>query len=159
MRQCPVQYPSVVWIPRVDRWLKVCFPCSPSLPCPQAVGDGTGVKPVYESLIEVKNLPFLDNSPDGLMHHVTAAEACGKPPVTFQRVERVFTLLNTLKTTTHNGFPVIATGADGESYIMGIILRSQLLVLLRTRRCFQPSAFVSEVGLKGGGGLCGSMRK
>jgi chloride channel 7 len=114
------------------------------------VGDGTGVKPIYESLIEVKNLPYLESSPDGLMHHITAAEAAGKPPVTFQRVERVFTLLNTLKTTTHNGFPVIATGADGESYIMGIILKSQLLVLLRSRRCFQPSAFVSEVSSSNG---------
>ncbi len=56
---------------------------------PQAVGDGTGVKPIYESQMEYKGLPFLEPSPDAIMRHVTARECCGKPPVTFNRVERV----------------------------------------------------------------------
>lgn len=113
--------------------------------CLQAVGDGTGVKPIYESLMDVKDLPFLDPYTDGLMRHVTAKEACGKPAKTFQRVERVSTLVDVLRKTKHHAFPVIANNAEGEPYIMGVILRSHLLVLLQTRRCFQPSAFVSEV--------------
>jgi hypothetical protein len=111
----------------------------------QAVGDGTGVKPIYDSLIEVKDLPYLDPDPEPLMRHITAAEAAGRPPVTFQRVERVAVLLSVLQSRQHNGFPVTATGADGEPYILGVVLRSQLLVLLQTKRCFQPSPFVSEV--------------
>jgi hypothetical protein len=120
----------------------------------QAVGDGTGVKPVYDSLIEVKDLPYLDPDPEPLMRHITAAEAAGRPPVTFQRVERVAVLLSVLQSTRHNGFPVTATGADGEPYILGVVLRSQLLVLLQTKRCFQPSPFVSEV--RGWRGVVGS---
>ncbi len=55
----------------------------------QAVGDGTGVKPIYEALIDVKELPYLEAHPDGLMRHISVREACGRPAVSFQRVERV----------------------------------------------------------------------
>jgi hypothetical protein len=51
-----------------------------------------------------------------------------------------------LRSTPHNGWAVIERGLDGEQRILGIVLRSQLLVLLRLRRCFQPTSFVSEVG-------------
>lgn len=70
---------------------------------PQAVGDGTGVKPIYESLMDAKRLPYLEPATDGLMRHITAAEACGAPAVCFQRVERVALILDTLKATRHNG--------------------------------------------------------
>ncbi|KAF8058892.1 CLC-D [Scenedesmus sp. PABB004] len=111
----------------------------------KAVGDGTGVKPLYESLIDLKGLPFLERSPHGLMRHITAAEAAGQPAVSFARVERVGTLLAVLRGTPHNGFAVLGSAPDGEPHILGIVLRSQLAVLLRSRRCFQPTPFVSEV--------------
>eukprot|EP00878_Enallax_costatus_P009990 GHUV01010428.1.p1 GENE.GHUV01010428.1~~GHUV01010428.1.p1 ORF type:complete len:619 (+),score=131.54 GHUV01010428.1:162-2018(+) len=111
----------------------------------KAVGDGTGMKPIYESLIELKHLPFLENHPHSLMCHMTAAEAAGQPAVTFSRVERVGHILDVLRTTAHNGFAVIGNSLDGEQHIMGIVLRSQLIVLLKSRRCFQPTCFVSEV--------------
>jgi hypothetical protein len=113
----------------------------------QAVGDGTGVKPIYESLIDLKQLPYLEPHPHSLMRHITAVEAAGQPAVTFSRVERVGRILEVLLSTRHNGFAVISGTADGEQHIMGIVLRSQLVVLLRTRRCFQPTPFVSEVGV------------
>ena len=52
------------------------------------MGDGTGVKPIYEVQMEVKGMPHLATNPEGFMRHITARECCGKP-VTFQRVERV----------------------------------------------------------------------
>ena len=69
----------------------------------KAVGDGTGVKPVYETLMEAKGLPFLEPAPDGLMRHITAAEACGRPAVCFRRVERVAVVADTLRATRHSG--------------------------------------------------------
>ncbi len=57
---------------------------------------------------------------------------------------QVGTILDTLRGTAHNAFPVIAPSGDGDAHIMGVVLRSHLLVLLRSRRCFQPSSFVSE---------------
>jgi chloride channel 7 len=103
------------------------------------------MKPIYESLMELKGLPFLDTDPDSLASHITAAEAAGRPAVTFARVERVGRIVDVLKGTKHNGFAVIERSMDGEQHIMGIILRSQLAVLLKSRRCFQPTSFVSEV--------------
>jgi chloride channel 7 len=119
--------------------------CALFLDALQAVGDGTGVKPIYESLIDLKQLPYLEPHPHSLMCHITAVEAAGQPAVTFSRVERVGRILEVLRSTMHNGFAVIGGAADGEQHIMGIVLRSQLVVLLRTRRCFQPTPFVSEV--------------
>lgn len=114
-------------------------------PKQQAVGDGTGIKPIYESLMDLKGLPFLESCPDSLAHHITATEAGGCPAVTFGRVERVGAIVDVLRHTQHNGFAVIERGMDGEQHIMGVVLRSQLGVLLRSRRCFQPTSFVSEV--------------
>lgn len=128
-------------------------------PCVQAVGDGTGIKPIYESLMDLKGLPFLGSHADSLAHHITAAEAAGHPAVTFARVERVGTIVEVLRSTKHNGFAVIERSMDGEQHIMGVVLRAQLAVLLRSRRCFQPTSFVSEVSgcmqMSGWGSGCG----
>lgn len=55
----------------------------------QAVGDGTGVRPIYEVATATKGLPFLQPQPEPFMRHITAKECCGHPPVTFNRVEKV----------------------------------------------------------------------
>jgi CBS domain-containing protein len=170
----------------------------------QAVGDGTGVQPIYELLMQLKGLPFLGPAPHSLMRHVSAAEVAGRPAVTLNRVERVGAILQLLRSTAHSGFLVVSRGGgggngaygagggggasiDGSSgvllqrsppvacgqqqqqqqppsmlapsppppplqqqqqlheRILGIVLRSQLAVLLRDRRCFQPTPHVSEV--------------
>mmetsp|Transcript_23545 Transcript_23545/g.51672 ORF Transcript_23545/g.51672 Transcript_23545/m.51672 type:complete len:861 (+) Transcript_23545:337-2919(+) len=111
----------------------------------KAVGDGTGVKPLYEVHMEVKGMPFLGPSPESYLRHITAKECCGKPPVTFQRVEKVHRIVDVLRGTQHNGFPVIYTNAEGERNIMGVVLRQHLLVLLSTPRCLQPSSYIAEV--------------
>lgn len=127
-----------------------CCLCANKTRWLQAVGDGTGIKPIYESLMDLKGLPFLGSHPDSLAHHITASEAAGHPAVTFGRVERVGAIVDVLRHTRHNGFAVIERGMDGEQHIMGIVLRSQLAVLLKSRRCFQPTSFVSEVGDEAG---------
>mmetsp|Transcript_13825 Transcript_13825/g.37368 ORF Transcript_13825/g.37368 Transcript_13825/m.37368 type:complete len:858 (-) Transcript_13825:79-2652(-) len=116
----------------------------------KTVGDGTGVKPIYEVQMQNKGLPFLAPSGDILLQHITAKECCGRPPVTFQRVEKVQRVLEVLNSCSHNGFPVINQTGEGRSgrSIMGMILRQHLLKLLFTKRCFQASPFVTEVSSK-----------
>ena len=71
----------------------------------------------------------------------------------FRSIESLATVLRTLHTTTHNGFPIWAheadmesaygeavAGEDGSKRLEGIILRSQLLVLLQRRH------FVDSLG-------------
>ncbi|KAG2496165.1 hypothetical protein HYH03_005767 [Edaphochlamys debaryana] len=111
----------------------------------KAVGDGTGIKPIYEVQMDVKGLPFLQPQPEAFMRHITAKECCGKPPVAFNRVEKVRSLVDALRSTGHNGFPVLGRGPDGERLICGVVLRQQLLTLLATgSRSFQASPTVSE---------------
>jgi chloride channel 7 len=55
----------------------------------QAVGDGTGILPIYEMQMEYKGLPYLHPAPEPVMRHIMVKECCGRPPVALQRVEQV----------------------------------------------------------------------
>jgi chloride channel 7 len=49
-------------------------------------------------------------------------------------VERVSSVVATLRRCSHSGFPVIGQSGEGESTIIGIMLRSHLMALLRTKK-------------------------
>ncbi|KAJ9530837.1 hypothetical protein QJQ45_028717 [Haematococcus lacustris] len=125
----------------------------------QAVGDGTGVAPLYNEQMRLKGLPFLAPSPSPVLRHISAKECCGRPPVAFNQVEqvrhkpvlgntfhsvRVGHLVAVLKACHHNGFPVMHTAADGNSAILGVLLRQHLLLLLSTGRAFQSTPGAGE---------------
>jgi chloride channel 7 len=74
------------------------------------VGDGTGVKSIYEVLMDVKVMPYLPRQPEGFLRHVNVKECCSQPPVTFLRVEKVSNLVRALKQYNHNSFPVKEVG-------------------------------------------------
>lgn len=74
------------------------------------VGDGTGVKSIYEVLMDVKGMPYLPRQPEGFLRHVNVKECCSEPPVTFLRVEKVSNLVRVLKQYSHNSFPVKEVG-------------------------------------------------
>lgn len=66
--------------------------------------------------------------------HACGMQIMSKPAIGFQEVERVGRVVEVLRHTPHNGFPVFAGGAGGVGAggrLEGLILRSQLLVLLR----------------------------
>ncbi|MEW5313527.1 MAG: hypothetical protein WDW38_005088 [Sanguina aurantia] len=109
----------------------------------KAVGDGTGVRPLYEFQMAVKDMPFMPPEPEAFMKHITARECCGKPTITLQRVERVSHLMSVLRSNSHNGFPVTQLLNDSP-HIVGVITRHQLLVLLGSKRCLQSSAAVAD---------------
>eukprot|EP00803_Ostreobium_quekettii_P007951 evm.model.scf_1330.4 EVM.evm.TU.scf_1330.4 scf_1330:35334-42870(-) len=90
---------------------------------------------VYESEIErAGNVHFLRPEPPRAVLFKTAGMIMAADVQGFAPVEKVSRVLKVLKDTNHNGFPVFAdarpgSGAGGE--LEGLILRSQLLVLLR----------------------------
>jgi chloride channel 7 len=49
-------------------------------------------------------------------------------------VERVAHVVATLRRCPHNGFPVFGQSGEGEPTILGIMLRSHLMALLRTKK-------------------------
>ena len=65
------------------------------------------------------------------------------PVVTLKEKESVQSLIETLDTNKHNGFPVIRESDGQPASFIGLVLRSQLVVILR-RRAFlaDPSLLI-----------------
>jgi len=85
---------------------------------------------IYERLIEVKGIPFLEGHAPKSFAVMSVTEFMEEQVVTFGEMEKVSTISQALCDTRHHGFPVV--GDHG--VFRGLILRSQLLVLLQRRR-------------------------
>lgn len=81
---------------------------------------------IYETLIHLKGLPFLENNPPKAFAILSVTDVMKRNIITFHELERVDTILKVLTETTHYGFPIVTN----EGKFKGIILRHQLLVLL-----------------------------
>ncbi|KAE8021341.1 hypothetical protein FH972_007239 [Carpinus fangiana] len=107
----------------------------------KTVGDSFNPS-IYEIILDLKGLPFLDAHPEPWMRNITVGElADAKPPVvTLHGVEKVARIVEVLTNTTHNGFPVADDGvvppvglATGATELHGIILRAHLLQALNKK--------------------------
>lgn len=101
---------------------------------------------IYEIILELKGLPFLDAHPEPWMRNITVGELADVKPgiVTLNGVERVGRIVEVLKNTTHNGFPVVDTGItpplgspNGANELHGLILRAHLILALK-KKWFLP---------------------
>jgi chloride channel 7 len=105
----------------------------------KTVGDGFN-DAVYQLHVQIKDIPFLEEHPLSFMQQLTARDAITGPLVWFSGIERVGTILEVLRSTKHNGFPVIDnTFNDGKDerqqpIFCGLVLRSHLLVLLKKKQ-------------------------
>lgn len=92
---------------------------------------------VYESELERDgNVFFLRHEPPGKLATLTAADIMVPKPICFGTVTAVKDVLRRLETSTHHGFPVTDTDArnpESGGRLEGLVLRSQLLVLLKER--------------------------
>lgn len=96
-------------------------------------------KGIYDIHIELSKVPFLDWEPPADASRIYASEVMHSPVVTLRTTETVETILEVLKTTTHNGFPIVDADSTYLSTVRthgryrGLILRSQLLVMLHEK--------------------------
>ncbi|GER25091.1 chloride channel clc [Striga asiatica] len=105
----------------------------------KAVGDAFN-EGLYEEQARLRGIPLLESRPKYQMRNMTAKEACGHQQVVyFPRVVKVVDVLSILRSNNHNGFPVIDHTRSGETLVIGLILRSHLLVLLQSKVDFQHS--------------------
>eukprot|EP00455_Lapot_gusevi_P006098 TRINITY_DN12600_c0_g2_i3.p1 TRINITY_DN12600_c0_g2~~TRINITY_DN12600_c0_g2_i3.p1 ORF type:complete len:787 (-),score=196.47 TRINITY_DN12600_c0_g2_i3:47-2407(-) len=88
--------------------------------------------PLYDLLIGTQHIPFLESEPAPLMNQMCASDVMSRDPKCFPTVVSVRSVVETLSRTTHNGYPVVA-GEGGRRSLKGLILRSQLLVLLEQK--------------------------
>ncbi|KVI01687.1 chloride channel protein CLC-d [Cynara cardunculus var. scolymus] len=111
----------------------------------KAVGDAFN-EGLYEEQARLRGIPLLESRPKNLMRKMTAKEACGNQKVSyFTRVVKVADVANILRTNSHNGFPVVDHTRTGETMVIGLILRSHLLVLLQSKADFQHSPLAVDM--------------
>ncbi|KAJ4715765.1 Chloride channel protein [Melia azedarach] len=89
-------------------------------------------KGVYDQIVKLKGFPYMEAHAEPYMRQLVALDVVPGPLVTFSGVEKVGNVLLTLRTTGHNGFPVIDEPPFSEApELCGLVLRSHLLVLLK----------------------------
>ncbi|XP_029914227.1 H(+)/Cl(-) exchange transporter 7 isoform X1 [Myripristis murdjan] len=93
------------------------------------------VEGLYDIHIKLQSVPFLHWEAPATSHWLTAREVMSSPVTCFNRIEKVGTIVDVLSNTStnHNGFPVVVHVAPGDepAKLCGLILRSQLIVLLK----------------------------
>lgn len=111
----------------------------------KAVGDFFN-EGLYEEQVQLRGIPLLGSRPQQYMRNMTAKEGCNNQKVVFfSRIVKVADVVSVLQSNTHNGFPVIDRERDGETLVIGLILRSHLLVLLQSKVDFQDSPFPCDL--------------
>lgn len=89
-------------------------------------------KGVYDQIVVMKGLPFMEAHAEPYMRHLVASDVVSGPLISFSGVERVGNIVQALRITGHNGFPVLDEPPISEApELVGIVLRSHLLVLLK----------------------------
>lgn len=97
---------------------------------------------IYDIHIQLSGVPLLAWEPPPLNYRVQACAIMSHPPCVLRTVETVRHIVSTLQRETFNGFPVIdpqskaSTTGDGirsSGRLRGLILRSQLIVLLQNK--------------------------
>ncbi|XP_073006449.1 chloride channel protein CLC-d isoform X2 [Typha latifolia] len=111
----------------------------------KAVGDFFN-EGLYEEQARLRGIPLLESRPKQYMRSMTAKEACKNQKVAcFSRIVKVADLVSVLRSNKHNGFPVVDHKPNGDTLVIGLILRSHLLVLLQSKVDFQNSPFPSDL--------------
>jgi chloride channel 7 len=110
----------------------------------KAVGDAFN-EGLYEEQARLRGIPLLESRPKYQLRTMTAKEACSNQKVDYlPRVSKVGDVVSILKSNTHNGFPVIDHTRSGETLVIGLMLRSHLLVLLQSKADFQHSPLATD---------------
>ncbi|XP_034046161.1 H(+)/Cl(-) exchange transporter 7 isoform X2 [Thalassophryne amazonica] len=93
------------------------------------------IEGLYDIHIKLQSVPFLHWEAPATSHWLTAREVMSSPVTCLNRIEKVGAVVDILSNTStnHNGFPVVVRvgSSDEPEKLCGLILRSQLIVLLK----------------------------
>ncbi|KAJ1097590.1 hypothetical protein NDU88_002708 [Pleurodeles waltl] len=106
------------------------FPIMLVLMTAKLVGDYF-IEGLYDIHIQLQSVPFLHWEAPVTSHSLTSREVMSTPVTCLKRMENVGKIVDILSDTSsnHNGFPVVEN--KHPSRLCGLILRSQLIVLLK----------------------------
>ncbi|XP_023416539.1 H(+)/Cl(-) exchange transporter 7 isoform X2 [Cavia porcellus] len=109
------------------------FPIMLVLMTAKIVGD-VFIEGLYDMHIQLQSVPFLHWEAPVTSHSLTAREVMSTPVTCLRRREKVGVIVDVLSNTAsnHNGFPVVEDSDNTQpAQLQGLILRSQLIVLLK----------------------------
>lgn len=95
---------------------------------------------IYDIIMRSKGFPYLEAHAEPYMRQLTVGDVVTGPLRLFQGIEKVANIVHVLKTTGHNGFPVVDEPPFSESPVLvGLILRAHLITLLKKKAfCHSP---------------------
>ena len=104
-------------------------------------------EPMYDMQIFLKDMPFLEGSLHslGLLNFQAVSEVMAQPVVTLYEIDKISTIVHVLRTTKHNGFPVV----NREGRLRGLILRKTLCGLLKYKAYSVPTGAPASDGSDG----------
>ena len=112
--------------------------CMLALAVARFVGDS--LSPSFDhGMIETLRVPFLRECPPSVFEVLTAKDVMAPRPVRLLEVTTVRDIVQVLRDSAHNGFPVVSGSClsskeEGRgTFLVGLILRRQLLVLLKDK--------------------------
>ncbi|KAL6508191.1 hypothetical protein OROHE_021733 [Orobanche hederae] len=90
---------------------------------------------IYEIILELKGLPFLDAHPEPWMRNITVGELADAKPgvISLIGIEKVGRIVEVLRNTTHNGFPVVDSRVGSANELHGLVLRAHLILMLKRK--------------------------
>lgn len=99
----------------------------------RAVGDA--LSPSFDDvMMKLLSLPYLEAEPPKMLEVLTAQDVMSSEQLTtLQETCTVGEVLRVLEHTTHNGFPILGQSFETRQFVVGSILRRQLLVLLEEK--------------------------
>ncbi|XP_024021763.1 putative chloride channel-like protein CLC-g isoform X1 [Morus notabilis] len=94
---------------------------------------------IYDLIMKLKGFPYLEAHAEPYMRQLMVGDVVTGPLQMFHGIEKVGNIVHVLRSTTHNGFPVIDEPPLSESPVLfGIILRVHLITLLK-KKSFLPT--------------------
>ncbi|KAK3439486.1 hypothetical protein EUGRSUZ_C04362 [Eucalyptus grandis] len=94
---------------------------------------------IYDLITKAKGFPYLETHAEPYMRQLTVGDVVSGPLQLFHGIEKVANVVHVLRTTRHNGFPVIDEPPHSESpFLYGLILCAHLMELLKKK------AFLSD---------------
>lgn len=89
---------------------------------------------IYDLIMKAKGFPYLEAHAEPYMRQLTVSDVVTGPLQLFNGIEKVGNIVHVLRTTGHNGFPVIDESPPSESPVLfGLVLRAHLIELLKKK--------------------------
>ncbi|KAG8372685.1 hypothetical protein BUALT_Bualt12G0093200 [Buddleja alternifolia] len=100
---------------------------------------------IYDLIMTSKGFPYLETHAEPYMRQLTVRDVVTGPLQIFHGYEKVGNIVHVLKTTGHNGFPVVDEPPVCMSPVLfGLILRANLLTLLKSKAFLRNPAPVGS---------------